>query len=224
MSGERFGILGGTFDPVHYGHLAMAEEVYAALRLTRVLFVPAGQPPHKSEQQITLVRHRLAMLRLALVGNPHFALSLVDVQRSGPSYTVETLRLLHQEMGAEAEFYFVVGADSLKDLPDWYDPEGILAQATLVALLRPGYPEFDREQLARLEKRLPALKRRLITLDNLRLDISSTDLRQRVAEGRPIAYQMPESVEAYIHRHHLYRGAGRGSGPAQEHMHVTYRI
>lgn len=224
MSGERFGILGGTFDPVHYGHLAIAEEVYAALRLTRVLFVPAGQPPHKPERSITPVRHRLAMLKLALAGNPHFALSLVDVQRAGPSYTVETLRLLHQELGAEAELYFVIGADSLKDLPEWYDPGGILEQAMVVALPRPGYPEFSRELLARLEGRLPTLKGRLMTLDSLHLDISSTDLRRRVAEGRPIAYQVPESVEAYIHRHSLYHGAGRRNGPAQEQMHVTYRI
>jgi nicotinate-nucleotide adenylyltransferase len=204
--GERIGIIGGTFDPVHYAHLAIAEEVYHALKLTRVIFVPAGQPPHKAEAPVTPADCRLAMLKLAIAGNPHFALSLVDLQRSGPSYTVDTLRLLRQELGPRAELYFVLGGDSLKDLPTWHDPEGLLAYATIVALMRPGYGDMNcsREQL---EARLPALRQRLIMLSGPLMEISSTDLRRRVAEGWPIKYQLPEAVERYISRQGLYRNA-----------------
>ncbi|HEU5382427.1 MAG TPA: nicotinate-nucleotide adenylyltransferase [Ktedonobacteraceae bacterium] len=203
-AGKRIGIIGGTFDPVHYAHLAIAEEVYSALKLARMIFVPAGQPPHKMEERITPVHQRLAMLELALASNSHFALSLVDVQRTGPSYTVDTLRLLHQELGPRTELYFVIGGDSLEDLPSWHEPAGVLAQATIVALMRPGFKEVSgyHEQL---EARLPGIRQRLIILDGPRMDISSTDLRQRVAESRPIRYQTPEAVEDYIRRHGLYR-------------------
>ena len=212
---QRIGIIGGTFDPVHYAHLAIAEEVYCALKLTRVFFVPAGQPPHKPEQRITQARHRVAMLELAIGANPHFALSLVDVQRAGPSYTVDTLRLLRAEWGPGADLYFVIGSDSLQDLPTWYDPAGILAQVTIVALLRPGYGETAAER-AQLSKRLPGLEQRLIFLKGPRLDISSTELRRRVAAGRPIRYQTPDVVEEYIRRHGLYQGAGQASEQRQE--------
>lgn len=215
---ERIGLLGGTFDPVHYAHLAIAEEVYVALKLTRVLFVLAGQPPHKQGEIITPVQQRLAMLELAIAGNPHFALSLVDVQRDGPSYTVDTLRLLRQEWGARAEFFFIIGGDSLEDLPNWYKPGEILAQTRLVALMRPGYTEISDERRARLETRLPALKQRLIVLEGPRMDLSSTELRQRVASGRPVKYQVPEAVEAYILRQGLYRDNGQRHRPEQDSM------
>lgn len=222
---ERVGVLGGTFDPVHYAHLAIAEEVYYALKLTRMVFVPAGQPPHKLSYHVTPAEQRVHMLKEALAANPHFALSLVDVQRTGPSYTVDTLRLLREEWGPRAELYFVIGADSLRDFPGWYDPAGIIAQATIVALMRPGYGEttrFSRE----LAARLPAIEQRLITLEGPRMEISSTDLRQRVAEGRPIRYQTPEVVEQYILRHGLYRhGSGEDRpGQKQEDAHATNAI
>lgn len=217
--GERVGILGGTFDPVHYGHLAIAEEVYCALQLTRMVFVPAGQPPHKLTAGITPAQQRVSMLERAIATNPHFTLSLVDVQRAGPSYTVETLRLLRQEWGPRAELFFVIGSDSLKDLPSWYDPEGILAQATIVALTRPGYVDVR----AGLLERLPALRDRLILLEGPLLEISATDLRQRVAEGRPIKYQTPEVVEEYILQRGLYRQAGRRA-ERQEDTHAAHAI
>lgn len=222
--GERIGLLGGTFDPVHYAHLAIAEEVYVALKLTRVLFVLAGQPPHKQGETITPVQQRLAMLEMAIAGNAHFALSLVDVQRDGPSYTVDTLRLLRQEWGARAEFFFIIGGDSLEDLPDWYKPAEILAQTRLVALMRPGYTEISDERRARLEARLPALKQRLIVLEGPRMDISSTELRRRVASGRPIRYQVPEAVEAYILKEGLYRDNNQGHWPEQDSLHVANGI
>ena len=202
-NGERIGVIGGTFDPIHYAHLAIAEEAYCALKLERILFVPAGQPPHKTGYSITPVHHRLAMLKLALVGNPHFALSMVDLQRSGPSYTVETLRFLRQDLGPGAQCYFIIGGDSLRDLPTWRDPAGILEQATIVALTRPGYKGIQDVQ-KQLEVRLPALHSRLVTVEGPLMEISSTELRRRVSEGRPIKYQTPEAVEDYIFQHHLY--------------------
>ncbi|MFL5624244.1 MAG: nicotinate-nucleotide adenylyltransferase [Ktedonobacteraceae bacterium] len=207
---RRIGLLGGTFDPIHYGHLVVAEEVRAALNLIEMIFVPAGQPPHKQGEIITPAAHRLAMLELAITSNPHFSISLVELDRPGPSYTVDTLRLLRQQWGAQTALYFVIGWDGLEELSSWYDPEGILEQVThLVAIHRPGYEEVSGYR-TRLEERLPALKQRLLTTSAPQLDISATDLRQRVAEGRPIKYQTPEAVEYYIAQHGLYRQKTEG--------------
>ncbi len=225
---RRIGIIGGTFDPIHYAHLAIAEEVYHALGLTQMLFVPAGQPPHKTGSPVTAAHHRLAMLKLAIAENPHFACSLVDLQRTGPSYTVDMLRLLRQEVGRYAELYFVLGGDSLRDLPTWHDPAGILLQATLVALMRPGYNLTDIYE--QMEIHLPALRQRLITLEGPQMEISSTNLRRRVTTGWPITYQVPEAVERYIHEQHLYRDEGvaeevsSDTGPTQEEKHATDTI
>src|SRR5947209_8413957 len=139
---RRVGILGGTFDPIHYGHLVIAEEVYTALHLAEMVFVPAGQPPHKPGKIISDARHRLTMLELAIDSNPHFTISRVDLDRPGPSYTVDTLRLLREQWGAKTAIYFVIGGDSLEELLNWYEPARILEQLThLVAVRRPGYNE-----------------------------------------------------------------------------------
>ncbi len=200
--------MGGTFDPVHYGHLVVAEEVYAALDLAEMLFVPAGQPPHKPNRVVTGAQHRLAMLELAIAGNPHFSISRVDLDRPGPSYTVETLRLLREQWGELTALYFVIGWDSLEDLLTWYDPAGILQQLSyLVAVRRPGYNEHEGYRDS-LEARLPGIKQRLLVVPAPQFDISSTDLRQRVAEKRPIKYQVPESVEQYIKQYKLYQQVG----------------
>ena len=205
---RRVGLMGGTFDPVHYGHLVVAEEVYAALDLAEMLFVPAGQPPHKPNRVVTGAQHRLAMLELAIAGNPHFSISRVDLDRPGPSYTVETLRLLREQWGELTALYFVIGWDSLEDLLTWYDPAGILQQLSyLVAVRRPGYNERDGYRDS-LEARLPGIKQRLLVVPAPQFDISSTDLRQRVAEKRPIKYQVPESVEKYIKQYKLYQQVG----------------
>jgi nicotinate-nucleotide adenylyltransferase len=210
---QRFGLLGGTFDPIHYGHLVIAEEVRTGLELAEMVFVPAGQPPHKPGKTITEARYRLAMLELAIASNSHFSISTVEIERPGPSYTVDTLRLLHEQWGEETEIYFVIGWDSLEELPTWYNPEGMLEQVThLVAVHRPGYIEVPgyRDQL---EERLPGLKQRLLTMPAPQLEISATDLRQRVAEGRPIKYQTPEAVEQYIIEYRLY---GQGEKATQQ--------
>ncbi len=205
---RHIGVIGGTFDPIHFGHLVIAEEVYATLKLAEMVFVPAGQPPHKPEQVVTPAQDRLAMLQLAIASNPHFTISMVDLERPGPSYTVETLRLLREQWGEQTAIYFVIGRDSLEDLLDWYDPLGILEQLDyLVAVKRPGYTE-EKGYIERLEERLPGIRQRLIVMSAPQLEISATELRQRVAEGRPIKYQVPEVVEQYILQHRLYRSRG----------------
>jgi nicotinate-nucleotide adenylyltransferase len=170
-----------------------------------MVFVPSGQPPHKTNVEITAAEHRLKMLELAIASNPHFTLSRVDLDRAGPSYTVDTLRLLRKQWGEQTALYFIIGGDSLEDLLSWYDPSGILEQLThLVAVRRPGYSE-SRTFYARLEAHLPGIKQRLLVVDAPQLDISASDLRKRVAQGRPIKYQTPESVESYIVQYGLYR-------------------
>ena len=204
-STRRVGVLGGTFDPVHYAHLVIAEEVYAALDLSEVVFVPAGHPPHKPQSLVAAAHHRVAMLELAIAGNPHFSISLVDLERPGPSYTVDTLRLLRQQWGEQTSLYFVIGWDSLEDFLTWRDPAGVLAQLSyLVAVRRPGYNE-ENGYRASLEARLPGITQRLLVVPAPQLEISSTDLRERVAEGRPIKYQLPQPVEHYIEQNNLYQ-------------------
>lgn len=213
------GVLGGTFDPIHYGHLVIAEEVYAALKLAEMIFVPAGEPPHKPGWVVTPAQDRLAMLQLAIASNPHFAISLVDLDRPGPSYTVETLRLLREQWGEQAAIHFVIGWDSLEDLLDWYDPAGILEQLDyLVAVKRPGYTE-EKGYIDQLEERLPGIRQRLIILPAPQLEISATELRQRVAEGRPIKYQVPEVVEQYIYQRGLYSAGDHEGRSYQERTH-----
>nr|BBH94910.1 putative nicotinate-nucleotide adenylyltransferase [Thermogemmatispora argillosa] len=206
---RRIGLLGGTFDPIHYGHLVIAEEVRATLALSEVVFIPTGQPPHKPGRPVTPAAHRLAMLRLAIASNPAFSVSEIELERPGPSYTVETLRLLRERWGPGAYFAFILGADSLAEFTSWYNAAGVLAQLDcLVAVGRPGYRPPE-ELLATLEKRLPGIRERLRVVNAPSLSISASDLRRRVAEGRPIKYQTPESVEAYIAQHQLYRESGR---------------
>ncbi|GAC1511190.1 MAG: nicotinate-nucleotide adenylyltransferase [Ktedonobacteraceae bacterium] len=202
---RRIGLMGGTFDPIHIAHLIVAEEVYTALDLTEMVFIPAGHPPHKLHRTSTPAHHRLAMVELAIASNPHFSISRVEVDRSGPSYLVETLSLLHAQWGPHVELNFVVGWDSLEDFPTWYDPAGILAQLThLVAVRRPGYVE-DVLYNQQLESRLPGITERLSVVSAPQLDISSTNLRGRVEAHRSIKYQTPEVVERYIIEHKLYR-------------------
>ena len=204
---RRVGILGGTFDPVHYGHLVIAEEVRTTLDLAVVIFVPGGDPPHKQGENITEARHRLAMLELATVSNPYFSISRVDMDRPGPSYTVEMLRLLRAQWQELTDMYFLIGWDSLEDFPTWYDPGGILKQlAHLVAVHRPGYIE-EPSYRERLERQAPGIAARLLAIPAPQLEISATDLRQRVADGRPIKYQLPETVERYIYEQGLYKKA-----------------
>jgi nicotinate-nucleotide adenylyltransferase len=197
-------LMGGTFDPIHHAHLIIAEEVRAVLKLDKITFMPAGDPPHKPGRTETARHHRLRMVQLAIASNPHFTISHIEVDQPGPSYLVNTLRLLRQEWGKEVELSFIIGGDSLEQFSTWYDPVGILAQLNhLIVVRRPGYVE-DIEYNKQLEEQLPGITQRLLTVKVPQMDISSTDLRRRVREGFPIKYQVPEAVEAYIKQHGLY--------------------
>lgn len=203
----RLGVLGGTFDPPHYGHLALAETARVQLRLARVLFVPAGDPPHKPGYPLSPAVHRAAMVRAAIADNSAFILSRVDLDRPGPHYTVDMLAILREMFGG-AEFYFLMGGDSLAELLTWYDPAGIVRQATLAVMERPGWAA----DMTALERKIPDIRERVVWLDAPRLDLSATDLRRRVREGLPIRYLVPPAVEVYIREHHLYQSdAGENS-------------
>ena len=198
---ERLGVIGGTFDPPHYAHLVLAETARVQLQLDRVLFVPAQQPPHKVTRSMSSARHRAAMVEAAIAGNPAFLLSRVDLDRSGPSYTVGMLARLRQAFPG-AELFFLMGGDSLAELHTWYDPAGIARHAHLAVMHRSGW-EVD---LAMLEQVVPRIGERLLWLDVPRLDISSTDLRRRVGLGLPLRYLVPPAVDDYIRDHRLHMG------------------
>jgi nicotinate-nucleotide adenylyltransferase len=198
---RRLGILGGTFDPIHHAHLIAAEEARHQLGLGVVLFMPAGDPPHKPGHPVSPAHHRLRMLELAIAGKPYFAISGVDLDRPGPSYTVEALQLLRREWGPTPVFFFVEGADSLAEIIDWYHPERLIELAEIAVVDRPGV----QVNLADLEQRLPGLSARLHWVRMPLLDISASDIRARVRDGRPISYMVPAAVETYILEHGLYR-------------------
>lgn len=198
----RLGILGGTFDPIHFGHLVIAEDARVYLGLAKVLFVPAFHPPHKTHRAYSTFEHRVRMVQLGIQGNKHFELSLIEAERPGLSYTVDTLRELQSHLGQNAELYFIVGMDSLSNLTSWYRPAELLTRCRLVVAERAGY----QADLATLEKAIPNLRQRLELIDTPELSISSTDLQRRLASGMAIRYQVPPSVEKYIRAQRLYYG------------------
>lgn len=200
MGARLIGLMGGTFDPIHYGHLLAAENARQAFGLEKVCFVPAGNPPHKKGGSVAAA-DRYAMTEIATLSNPHFDVSAVELDRAGDSHTIDTLREFNRRY-PEAEFYFITGADAVLDLPTWKEPEALLTHAVFIAVARPGYPAG---KLERLCERLPAdLAERIVYLEIPGLAIASRDLRRRVAAGRTIKYLVPESVEAYIAKRRLY--------------------
>jgi nicotinate-nucleotide adenylyltransferase len=198
---RRIGVLGGTFDPVHYGHLVIAEDARAYAQLEKVLFVPAYRPPHKPARSYSSFKHRVRLTELAIAGNPFFELCLIEAGRSGPSYTVDTLRDLQAQLGADVELYFIVGMDSLVNILQWYKPAELLKLCRLVVAERAGY-QVD---LQMLEQKLPGLRDSLVLIDTPELSISSTDLQHRIGRGLPIRYQVPPAIEDYVREHGLYR-------------------
>jgi nicotinate-nucleotide adenylyltransferase len=193
------GILGGTFDPIHIGHLAIADEARVALGLSRVILIPAAHQPLKQGFHGATPQQRLIMAELACQSNAGLDVSPIEVQRPGPSYTVDTLEQLHAQ--GLRNLYFIVGADALMDLPRWKAAERIVDLARIVAIGRPGR-EVD---TAAIVERVPGLAGRLELLEGPAIDLSSTELRQRIAAGRPIRYLVPDAVAAYIAEHRLYR-------------------
>jgi nicotinate-nucleotide adenylyltransferase len=198
---RRIGVLGGTFDPPHVGHLALAETARVQLELDVVLFAPAGWPPHKPDWPITARSDRVAMVEAAIADNKAFALSRIDLDRPGPHYTADTLSLLRQQ-DPEAEFLLLVGGDSLEQFLSWHDPAGILSHARVAVLCRPGY----KPDLATLEAEIPEISERVFWLDGPYLALASSDLRRRVRTGLTVRYLVPPLVEAYIREHRLYIG------------------
>lgn len=197
---QRLGLLGGTFDPVHIGHLIIAEEARALLALDRVLWVPARVSPFKLQSTFAPAEDRLRMVELAIADNPYFGISTVDLERQGPSFTVDTLRALRQEYGPETQLFFILGLDSLAGIRHWRQPEEVIRLARLVAVQRPGFT-VDWETL---ERELPGLRAATEVISTINLGISSSDIRDRLRRGWPIRYQVPAAVEHYIREHHLY--------------------
>lgn len=200
---RRIGVLGGTFDPIHIAHLAIAEEARTQLGLDKVVFVPAGLPPHKMDVHVSPAEHRLAMVKLAIADNPHFEVSRVDIDRFGPCYTVDTIALLRKEWEPDVEIYFIMGSDSLADILTWHKPDRLIRLCRIVAVGRPGY----RVDMDELERCLPGASQRILFINSPQLDVSSSEIQRRVRAGESIKYQVPEAVERYIYEHGLYRSA-----------------
>lgn len=201
MKAKRLGILGGTFDPIHIGHLATAEAVRCEYQLDTVLFIPSANPPHKQDVEVTDAIHRYRMTELATESNPHFEVSAIEMERKGLSYTINTLQALLKKYGDDTELYFIIGSDALAELHTWENIYGVLELTHFIAASRPGidkteeiiasFGELGREKIHRLA--IPEL------------EISATDIRHRVAEGRSIRYIVPETVRTYITENALYQ-------------------
>ena len=200
----RIGIFGGTFDPVHAGHLILAEQGREQGRLDEVWFVPAAHPPHKDEPDLTRFEQRVEMLALAIAGNPAFRIDELEKERPGPSYTADTLAELRRRHPAH-EFFLLIGSDTLLDFPHWYQPLRVLEQAALLVMLRLGSVVLTAEQL---RERLHLSEKTPLCVEIVQtpqIDISSSDLRRRAAAGRSLRYFLPRAVECYIHDRRLYR-------------------
>jgi nicotinate-nucleotide adenylyltransferase len=195
----RIGILGGTFDPPHFGHLRLAEAALTQLSLDKVLFVPAGVQPLKQEKRSSAPEHRARMVELAIADYSRFELSRVDLDRPGPHYTADLLAIIHRQY-PEAALWFIMGEDSLGDLLRWRDPTRVINLARLAVLRRPGYePDW-----AALDRALPDLRVRIDWIEHAAIDIAATDIRQRVRRGLPITALTPTQVIDYLVAHHLY--------------------
>lgn len=201
----RLGVFGGTFDPIHHGHLIAAEELRYALQLDFVLFLPAAQPPHKVGRRVAPEVDRLRMVEMAIAGNSHFGVSYVDTRREGLSYTSDSLTIIQDEFPNQ-QVYFLMGQDSLRDFPTWHEPGTIAREARLGVALRPGV-NLNVEDIV---ERVPEAAGRIDIVDIPLIQIASHHIRQRIREGRPITYQVPQAVEEYIHRRGLYLPSSSG--------------
>jgi nicotinate-nucleotide adenylyltransferase len=190
--------MGGTFDPVHHGHLLTAEEAAVQFGLDEVVFVPTGRPWMKDRDDVSTAEDRYLMTVVATASNPRFSVSRIDIDRAGPTYTVDTLHAVG-EQAPDAELFFVTGADAMLEIFGWKDPEEVLSLAHFIAATRPGY------DLARFEAAAPTRHPNVSVMSIPALAISSTDIRRRVREDRPIRYLVPEGVESYIKKVGLYR-------------------
>ena len=200
MGKKRVGIFGGTFDPIHMGHLIVAETIMDEFHLDKVVFIPAAVPPHKLDKQISPAKHRYMMTMLATCSNPRFQVSDMEMHRQGPSYSRDTLAQLIEEHGRDTEFYFIVGADSVENLHTWNRIDELLAMCHFIGASRPGCMP-DMEKIA---QRFGPLAEKIHCLETPELEISSTEIRHRVGQKRTIRYIVPETVEQYIYKEKLY--------------------
>jgi nicotinate-nucleotide adenylyltransferase len=219
---RRLGLLGGSFDPVHNGHLAIARQTCEALGLDQILFIPTSHPPHKPYGSLAPARDRYEMVRLAIASDPSFSISDVELLRPGKSYSIDTIRLLQQEFGADTQLFFLIGLDAFLDFPSWRDPRTLLQLCSFVVLSRPGLSfrsfstvsllppipssslaDLDGGRISRIE--VPLGKQRLICLRLPPCTVSASDIRVRIRQGLPVANLLPPLVESYILRHHLYQ-------------------
>ncbi len=198
----KIGIMGGTFDPVHYGHLVTAEAALGEFQLDQVLFVPSGNPPHKDPIGVTETKHRYLMTVLATVTNPKFEVSRVDIDREGVTYTIETLRLLKARYGPGTELYFITGADAILEIMSWKDPKNLLQMAEFIAATRPGFSLGRQNDM--IKRWFAQQEKSLNILQVPAMAISSTDIRKRVKHGKSIRYLVPETVDHYIYKNNLY--------------------
>ncbi len=198
--GTRLGVMGGTFDPIHYGHLVTAEEALVQFDLDSVLFVPTGRPWMKQHEGVSPPEDRYLMTVIATASNPLFRVSRMEVDRDGPTYTVDTLRGLKERYGAKTDLFFITGADAIVEILQWKDPQELFDLATFIAATRPGY-----DVLAAIEKHAPVSRSEITVMSIPALAISSTDIRARIAAGRPIRYLVPEGVKSYVEKAGLYR-------------------
>jgi len=199
---RSMGIMGGTFDPVHYGHLVIAECARHEFKLNKVVFVPCGSPPHKKDHVITGAMHRYRMVELAVAGNPHFETSRVEIDRAGPSYAIDTLKIFQNMYGPETELYFITGADAIVEILTWKRVDEVMGLCSFIAATRPGY------SLPQLNKAIgtlpPDFQKKIFAFEIPGIAVSSTEIRQRVQAGQPIKYLLPEAVEQYIFEQETY--------------------
>jgi nicotinate-nucleotide adenylyltransferase len=203
------GVFGGTFDPIHMAHLAVAEAARDALGLERVLFIPNRQPPHKPDRLVTPAADRLAMVRAAIDGNPAFTASTIEIDRAAPSYTADTLDALAAEQAADGhtvDLALILSVEALAGIASWHEPARVLARSHLVVAPRDGYADLSAEAIAAL---VPGASPRITMLDGPRLRLSASDIRSRVAAGRSVRYLVPDAVAAYIGDHGLYQDPRR---------------
>jgi nicotinate-nucleotide adenylyltransferase len=196
---KRLGVMGGTFDPIHHGHLLTAEEAVQQFDLDEVVFVPTGQPWMKQDREVSPAEHRYLMVVIATASNPRFSVSRLEIERDGPTYAVDTLKELRAERGEDVELFFITGADAILEIFQWKSPEEAFELAHFIAATRPGY------DLAAFEQGASNSHARVRVMSIPALAISSTDIRVRVRESRPIRYLVPEGVQTYIEKVGLYR-------------------
>jgi len=193
------GVLGGTFDPIHMGHLVVAEEARIKLGFKQVLFVPAGQPWLKLDRDVTTASHRVEMVRRAIEDNPHFKLCTLEIERTGPSYTVDTLTMLREQLASGESLFFILGRDTLAGLPSWKEPKKLVQLCRLVVA-----PRLGSKNLKHLETDIPGLLDNIIQLDMPVIGISASGIRQRVSQGLSIRYWVPAEVVKYIAEQKIY--------------------